>query len=67
MAVVGTGYLGMFSGACFPETGINVTCADTDENKINRLNQSQVPIYEPTELEEWAWTYYGITRLPVNA
>lgn len=53
ISAVGTGYLGLVSGTCFSETGINVTCVDVDENKINRLNQGQVPIYEPTDMEEW--------------
>lgn len=47
IAVVGTGYVGLVSGTCFAETGNNVTCVDIDEKKINKLNNGQVPIYEP--------------------
>jgi UDPglucose 6-dehydrogenase len=47
IAVVGTGYVGLVSGTCFAETGNHVTCIDIDENKINMLNNGNVPIYEP--------------------
>ncbi len=47
ISVVGTGYVGLVSGTCFSETGINVTCVDVDATKIDQLNQGEVPIYEP--------------------
>jgi UDPglucose 6-dehydrogenase len=47
ISVVGTGYVGLVSGTCFSQTGIDVVCVDVDESKINKLNNGQIPIYEP--------------------
>jgi UDPglucose 6-dehydrogenase len=47
ISVVGTGYVGLVSGTCFSETGVDVVCVDVDERKINLLNSGQIPIYEP--------------------
>ena len=47
ICVVGTGYVGLVSGTCFSETGNNVTCVDIDENKVDRLNNGEIIIYEP--------------------
>jgi len=47
IAVVGTGYVGLVTGACFAEFGNHVTCVDKDEAKIERLRRGETPIYEP--------------------
>jgi UDPglucose 6-dehydrogenase len=52
ISVIGTGYVGLVTGACFSEFGVNVTCMDTDATRIAKLEQGEVPFYEPgiTEL-----------------
>jgi len=47
IAVIGTGYVGLVSGACFSEFGVNVACVDKDLDKISRLEKGQIPIFEP--------------------
>ena len=47
VSVIGTGYVGLVSGTCLAETGNDVICIDIDENKVKRLRQGEVPIYEP--------------------
>jgi len=47
VSVFGSGYVGLVTGACLAEVGNEVVCVDIDEGKIARLNQGEVPIYEP--------------------
>jgi UDPglucose 6-dehydrogenase len=47
IAIVGTGYVGLVSGACFSEFGVDVVCVDQDDAKIARLQQGEIPIFEP--------------------
>ncbi|MDH5556567.1 MAG: UDP-glucose/GDP-mannose dehydrogenase family protein [Alphaproteobacteria bacterium] len=47
VTMIGSGYVGLVSGACFSEFGVHVTCVDTDADKIARLNAGEIPIFEP--------------------
>jgi UDPglucose 6-dehydrogenase len=47
IAMIGTGYVGLVTGACFAEFGVKVTCVDKDKKKITQLSSGKVPIYEP--------------------
>ena len=47
IAMIGAGYVGLVSGACFSEFGFNVICVDRDKDRIERLNGGDIPIFEP--------------------
>ena len=62
LCMIGTGYVGLVSGTCFSDLGNKVICADIDKNKINKLNSSKIPIYEPG-LEELVKKNFDQKRL----
>ena len=47
IAMIGAGYVGLVSAACFSEFGVDVTCVDKDAEKIARLQRGEIPIFEP--------------------
>ena len=62
IVIIGSGYVGLVSGACFADFGHDVICIDKDQGKIDRLNSGKIPIFEPG-LEELVTTNRSAGRL----
>lgn len=74
IVVIGSGYVGLVTGACFAESGVNVTCIDNNKDKISQLNKGIIPIYEPgldalvqRNVEKKRLTFTTELEGPVNA
>ena len=65
ICMIGAGYVGLVSGACFADLGNIVYCVDKDKNKIDKLNSGEIPIYEPG-LNEIVKKNYQSNRLKFN-
>jgi UDPglucose 6-dehydrogenase len=62
VTIIGSGYVGLVTGACLAEQGNNVFCVYVDAKKIEILNFRGVLIYEPASMQELGIEYYGIGR-----
>lgn len=68
IAMVGTGYVGLVSGACFSDFGHEVVCVDKDAAKITRLTRGEVPIFEPGQKRSsspWVHQPGAATAMPI--
>src|SRR5438128_8703465 len=62
LCIIGSGYVGLVSGACFAEVGHNVICVDNDQRKVDALQAGRIPIYEPG-LEDLVHRHVAAHRL----
>lgn len=66
ISIIGTGYVGLATGACFAECGVTITCIDTNPHRIQQLQPGKLPFYNHSVLQEMGFDYISVGRTPVG-
>ena len=64
--IIGTGYVGLVTGACFAEFGVTVTCMDTNPHRIQQFQSGELPFCDYSVLQERGFDYMSVGRTPVG-